>query len=414
MLTFGSPAWLFGLGALLVPIALHLWHRRGGRPVRIGSIRLLVGAPPATRASWRLQDPWLLLLRCTMLAALIGALARPSWTPRQAPRASLLALVSPDVACAADLVDSLRAAGRTTATLRGPDYWTALQDADRTAPRGTRLVVFAPALLRHFSGARPALRAVVEWHVRPATAGRSPSSGGPERSPPPVARIVTIYADAGREDDARYVAAAVRAAALATGTPAVLARRSTGDATVLTGTDWIMWLSSRPVPDGVREAVRRGATLLQDDATAERRDSTRIVLAGTAGAPLLYRRGETADAATPLWRTGDGWPLLTAAREGRGLRLHFHSRFHPAWSDLVLRPEFPVAFATLWNAPLEAAPAAADDERPVALSQLLPALLPPTARPAPEQDETGRSLFVPLWLLAVALFGVERWMARPR
>ena len=97
MLGLLSATWLAGLAALAVPIALHLWSRRGGRTILVGSIRLLAGAPPATRRSWTIQDPWLLALRCAVLVTLVFALAGPYWIPVSSARHTV-ALVAQDVA----------------------------------------------------------------------------------------------------------------------------------------------------------------------------------------------------------------------------------------------------------------------------------------------------------------------------
>ena len=79
MLGFATPAALFALGFLAVPIALHLWSRRTGRPQRIGSIAFFAAAPPPATRHPRLDDLWLLVLRCALIAALVAALAGPSW-----------------------------------------------------------------------------------------------------------------------------------------------------------------------------------------------------------------------------------------------------------------------------------------------------------------------------------------------
>lgn len=411
MLGFLTPTWLFGLGALTVPIALHLWSRRGGTPIRVGSIRLLVGAPPATRRAWRIQDPWLLALRCSILAALVLALAGPYWLPPAGGRP--WALVSGDARRDTGLLDSLRRAGLKIHPLNGSDFWTALRDLDRAAPPGTPFVVFAPDLLRYFRGARPAIHAAVEWRVRPPP----PASV----TPPPIqpdARLVAIYADPARSDDARYFSAAIRAAAAATGIPAVVTLRSPSLDPVADA-EWIAWLSARPVPDPLLRRVRAGATLLSDagnDTASDRR--TTIVFASAATvrppnrptAPLLIRRSSTTDSGAPLWADGAGAPLLTVTREGggRGLHYRFHSRFHPSWGELVLRPEFPEALVALWTAALPAGPTTGVDDRRLTVSQLLPAR---DSTPGPVTPETERmSLFLPFWLLSVVLFGVERWL----
>jgi len=405
VLRFLSPAWLFGLASLAMPFALHLWSRRVGRPIRVGSIRLLEGATPPTARSWRIQDPWLLLLRCAVLAALVLALAGPYWSARD-PAGPTWALVADDVADHATLTDSLQQAGLVVQPLDPANLWMALREVDRSAPPGTRFHVFAPTLLRDFRGTRPVIGSAVVWHTRPwaDAAARLPvQSAG--------ARVVALYADPGRREDARYVTAALRAVGQVTGVRALVTWHppdETGEAAA--DADWAFWLSDRVVPTAIKRRVREGLTLVSDagtDPTARRR--TRIILAEQPSDAWLERRSVAAADGAPVWSDGAGAPLLTVAREGagRGLHYRFHSRFAPAWSDFVLRPSFPEAMARLWIG-LDSISERGDDRR-IALSQLLPE----TARAprSPASTVPQRSLFLPAWLLAVVLFLVERRLA---
>jgi len=227
-------------------------------------------------------------------------------------------------------------------------------------------------------------------------------------------RTVVIFADATRAEDARYLAAAIDAVAAATQLPALVVFRP---ADGVSGTDarladWIAWLSARPIPQAIRERVRQGATLWRDagsEPPVERR--SRILLVDRPSDAWLMRRSVAADTGAPLWTDGTGAPLLTVARQGRGLQYSFHSRLQPDWSTLELRAVFPDAFARLWTAdPFEAG----DDDRRIAVGQLLPEVRAPQAGPA--RSAGGRkSLFGPFWLLTVLLFAAERWLAsRPR
>ena len=413
MLGLLTPGWLLGLVALSVPVALHLWSRRGGRPIRVGSIQLLLGAPPATRRSWAVQDPVLLLVRCAVLAVLTFALAAPYWAPRIGSE-SRWALVADDVAGRNVLVDSLARVGLTVYPMDRPrssldrpqNLWSALSEADRAAPPGTRFDLFAPQRLRYFRGVRPPIDARVEWHAREAVAGLS-SAPSPRRT----ARLVTMVVDASRTEDARYVRAAIEAAARATGVAAIVTMGpASGPA------DWIVWLSARPVPAAVLERVSRGAILLTDAGSAaphERR--SRILLVDRPTDAWLARRSDEADAGATLWSDGSGRPLLTVTREGAGLHYRFHGRFHPDWSELVLRAAFPEALARIWAGP-DSADSRGDD-RPIALSQLLPAhdSTAASSRAPSGPPMRRRSLFLPVWLLALVLFGIERWLAaQPR
>lgn len=408
MLGLLSPWWLAGLGALAIPVALHLWSRRGGRPIRVGSIRLLSGSPPATRRSWTIQDPWLLVLRCAVLGVLVLALAGPYWVPTTSGT-HVQALVSRDIMGREALIDSLHRVGLPAASLDSvtsgtPNFWAALRRADRAAEPGTQLVVFAPDLLRYFRGVRPALRSRVEWHSRPAAAQTEPAR------PAPAARLVSIFADPSRVDDARYVSAAFGAAGEATGIPAVVSLRPATAAGVGDGggpADWIIWLSDHPIPTSIRQRVRQGGVLLSDAGRpAAARSRSRIVTGSEPTDAWLMRAASGPALGAPIWSDGTGAPLLTVALEGRGLAYRFNSRFFPAWSDFVLRPAFPLAIARLWAT---GASNAAADQRRITVQQLTPDLDPETS-PAPNRSH--RSLFLPIWALAMLLFLVERWVSR--
>ncbi|HJQ67048.1 MAG TPA: BatA domain-containing protein [Gemmatimonadales bacterium] len=407
MLGLLTPVWLAGLGALIVPLALHLWSRRGGHPVRVGSIRLLAGSPPATRRSWTVQEPWLLALRCAVLAAIALALAGPYWTSPGAGGRTL-ALVARDVRDREAVVDSLHNAGVPVSLLDSaasgiPNLWTALRRADRRAAPGTRFVVFAPDLLRYFRGERPALRSPVEWHTRAAAASAVPVNA------PPQARIVVVFADAARLDDARYVRAAFEAAGTATGIAAIVSVRPASAAALAGPADWLVWLSDRAIPDSLQAQVQRGAVLLSDAgvATAPRHHSRVVTGAQPSNAWLTSATSGTGGSVgAPVWEDGTGSPLLTVTREERGVHYRFHSRFSPGWGDFVLRPAFPLAMARLWSV-TDSNRSAADDRR-ITVRQIIPAQDSEAASP----QTPRRPLFLGLWALAALLFLAERWMSR--
>jgi len=383
MVGFLAPLWLAGLASLAVPVALHLWSRRTGPAVRVGSVRLLSGSPPPMARRPRLHDPWLLALRCALLATLVLALAQPTWLPRRAT-APTWTLVATDVVARAALVDSLERAGRTVRPLDPSDLWLGLTIADHAAPPGTHFEVYAAPLLSGTRGTRPELRAPVVWHPRASARTENPAT------PLPRGRSVVVFADAARSDDARYVAAAVRAAGTLSGIPAIVSTRAAAalDENSVRLADWIVWLSEQALPDVVTRRLHDGATVLTD----------------VGGTQQSMSRAAFEPDHAPVWTDAAGDPLLTVTREGRGLRYRFHSRFSPTWSGLVLDPRFPEAVARLWIGPDSTR--IERDDRPIALSQILPAY--DQHRSAPSAAAGARSLFLPLWLIAVGLFLLER------
>jgi hypothetical protein len=406
MLGFAAPAALIALSALAVPIVLHLWSRLTGRPVRVGTVAWFAAAPPPVARRPQIEDPWLLALRCGILAALALALAQPYWRSGVAGGGATWALVTPEAAADSltkPLLDSLRAAGTDIHVLGDGPIWSLLREADYEAPAGTKFVVVAPN--RGADGERPILRSETQWIVpplRPHPLSPSPESGEGERSG--RSRSVMVYSDATRREDAKYVTAALRAAAQATGVPAVVTQRDV--ASVGSEADWIVWLAARAVPSEILEQTRRGATLLTDalaDSAVEQ--WTRLLLtAATRPAPALRRRTMAAADEAPLWLDDAGHAVLTVRRLGLGRHLAFHGRFHPSWGDLVLDPAFPEAMTALWADGLE--PSA--DAPAIAVSQLLPARASATRSAGPAR----RDLYHLFWLIAVLLFMLERALAR--
>ena len=382
MIAFAAPVWLAALGALAVPLAIHLWSHRARRPIRVGSIRLLLGMPPAARRAVRLRDPWLLALRLTLLAALALSLADPYWAPR-GQRTGTWALLSTEALADRTLIDSLRDAGADLRLLEDggrqmadgstrpaseplpsaishlPNYWSLLAEADRLAPPGTRFLVAAPLVSDRFRGARPALRALVTWREVRADA---PRAAAPAAAPP---RRVVILADASHRDDARYFAAAIQAAARTTGPPADVTRGSPADAGALAPqADWIVWLAAP----------------------------------GTAPAP--------SGAPAPVWSDANGALLLSVARDGQALVFQLLTRITPEWA---LAPEFVEAVAALWVGPVPQAAAVAPR---ITATQATPArAAAPPRRGAPAG---AVSLAGPLWALAALALALDRAVALRR
>ena len=198
MVTLTTPSALLALLGLLVPLAIHLWNRRPGREVAVGSLRWLAAGANRRLRNLRLEQVLLLLLRAALLAVLAIALAGPQWRqPQPAGRGQVL--VSRELADGSSLaavrhtLDSLRrrgyalrwlAAGLPAITpaewqadslgrpsarhslLSSTLYWSRIQQAADSFP-GQPLHVVTPAALRGFSGPHPALPASLTWQTIP-------------------------------------------------------------------------------------------------------------------------------------------------------------------------------------------------------------------------------------------------------
>lgn len=76
-MSFLTPWLLYVLGALALPVLIHLWQRRQVLELPISTLRFLKAAAARTRRSAKIENLLLLLLRCLVYALVILAVARP-------------------------------------------------------------------------------------------------------------------------------------------------------------------------------------------------------------------------------------------------------------------------------------------------------------------------------------------------
>ena len=205
MFTLLHPAALLALLGLLVPVAIHLWNRRPGREVAVGSLRWLAAGANRRLRNLKLEQLWLLLLRAALLAVLAVAVAGPVWrtalpTSRGVVLLSPEAVGLPALAGLKTTVDSLRRRGYVLRWLAmgfprvsgstwrqlpaGPAgavadslavstssgapafAWARVQQAVDAFP-GQPLLVLTSAALRNFGGSHSPLPAAVRWQALP-------------------------------------------------------------------------------------------------------------------------------------------------------------------------------------------------------------------------------------------------------
>ena len=209
MFTLLNPFALIVLAGLLVPVAIHLWNRRPGREVAVGSLRWLAAGANRRLRNLKLEQLWLLLLRAALLVVLAVAVAEPVWRqPQPASRGQVLlspeVLGQPAFATLRPSIDSLRrqgyevrwlatgftrvpgaawradstdSASHSRAALANPTQlaefnWARVQQATVVFP-SQPLVVVTPATLRNFQGPHPPLPAFVTWQMLPTSTTRT-------------------------------------------------------------------------------------------------------------------------------------------------------------------------------------------------------------------------------------------------
>ena len=201
LFTLLIPTALLALLGLLVPVAIHLWNRRPGREVAVGSLRWLAAGANRRLRNLKPEQLGLLLLRAALLAVLAVAVAGPVWrtvlpSSRGVVLLSAEAAQLPALASLKPTIDSLRRKGYALRWLaagfpRVPGAawragaaghpgsaansvadnakafaWARVRQATATFP-GQPLVVVTSAALRNFEGSHAPLPAAVRWQVLP-------------------------------------------------------------------------------------------------------------------------------------------------------------------------------------------------------------------------------------------------------
>lgn len=177
-MTLLQPSYLWGLLALAIPIAIHLWSRKKVRTIKVGSTQFIVETKSKQSNSIQLNEWWLLALRCLIISTLVFILTEPhiSKTPEQQNVAyvfepSLLAteegrarFVQIPTANRRLLKSGFPEWKRDEDLIASdevPNYWQLARNMEDIS--ADSIVVFVRAFAKAVKGKRPELNANVNW-----------------------------------------------------------------------------------------------------------------------------------------------------------------------------------------------------------------------------------------------------------
>lgn len=129
-MSFLVPAFLAGLGVLLVPVIIHLTQRQRSQVTAFPSLMFLRKAPFKTTNRRRIRHPLLFFLRCAAITLLVLAFARPFFVTDRGEGTG----AARDVVLLVDASASLAYEGRWTSALQSArDALAELTEGDRVA-----------------------------------------------------------------------------------------------------------------------------------------------------------------------------------------------------------------------------------------------------------------------------------------
>lgn len=174
---FAAPYYLLALLGIIVPIAIHLWNRKKGRIIKVGSIRHLAESDAHKMSSIKISEWLLMFLRIgliALLALLISGLYQMSDTTSQNKVTVLIDrdyLKHPNMEEIVDSISDLHDVrlfennfpsieDHVFAELRS-DKWTLINQLDIL--HSDSIVIYAPLNIRNFQGQFEQLPAHASW-----------------------------------------------------------------------------------------------------------------------------------------------------------------------------------------------------------------------------------------------------------
>jgi len=178
-MVFLNPTYLWALLGLAVPIAIHLWGKKEGRTIKMGSIQFFKESDPKKTSSISINEWWLLLLRILIIGVIVGILAEPALQKKKSKN-EVAYVIEPSIALDADfkdLVDSLDLDHDLKLLQKGfqdletedldstdnitPDYWQLAKSMEKL--QADSIVVFSRAYVAGIQGKRPEISKRINW-----------------------------------------------------------------------------------------------------------------------------------------------------------------------------------------------------------------------------------------------------------
>ncbi|MFT5863871.1 MAG: hypothetical protein ACI828_002539 [Flavobacteriales bacterium] len=177
-MTLLQPSYLWGLLALAIPIAIHLWSLKKVRTIKVGSTQFIAETKSKQSNSIQLNEWWLLAIRCLIISTLVFILAKPHSSKKQRQQ-DIVYVFEPSLLATEDgraRFIQIPEEGRRLLRSGFPDwqvdtymnvsdevpnYWQLAQQMVQIP--ADSIVVFTRAFAKAVKGKRPEVAAHINW-----------------------------------------------------------------------------------------------------------------------------------------------------------------------------------------------------------------------------------------------------------
>ena len=181
-MSFMNPLYLWALLGLLIPLAIHLWSKKEGKTIKIGSIKLLSEEDSKQSSSISLNELLLLLFRFLIVALVVLIMAEPQFK-RDTKNTALTYIVEPSLindVKIAPLLDSLKQdfpvlllkqefpkldelTINDSSNYETENYWQLAKEME--ALKTDSIIVFTNGFLKGIIGKRPTVNKPIDWII---------------------------------------------------------------------------------------------------------------------------------------------------------------------------------------------------------------------------------------------------------
>jgi hypothetical protein len=173
--------WPIGL-ALLVPLLIHLWNRKEGRTIKVGSIQWIPEQEQRKINSIQFSDFWRFLVRTLILLCLCILVLQYLWpNENQEKRSNKWILIDPQIEISSGLQFVLDSLGKAQNDIRylQPQFpkeknskslnhhWALLQQLAAQNDRPDSILIFSTLYQKDFLASRPTLPFHLTWQSIP-------------------------------------------------------------------------------------------------------------------------------------------------------------------------------------------------------------------------------------------------------
>jgi hypothetical protein len=253
-MTLLNPIWLWALGGLTIPIAIHLLSRKEGKTIRIGSIRFLTETSTSKFSSIRLNEIVLLAVRSLLVVLIVlflASLLLPAVKNKDSKKWVVVEKGLDDNAQIKKFLDSLQkddyeirrlSAGfsllEDDTVTQSPDYYKLSEELSQQ--NSVQSVVLASNRLSNFKGKRIPLPDNIIWLSYPASSVENLPTDSVLY--PDTVRIMLAY-DQEFEYDRKIMRAALHA--LQDTAPAkIIIEETDVNKFTSSNSNWLIWLST--------------------------------------------------------------------------------------------------------------------------------------------------------------------------